>query len=75
MLNWTKKVERYRLKHIYKLRKKDYKFWWYWNWKTKFHQYKAPISIKNIDIEKMVVSNKVSFGKKGSKYFAGHKNA
>ena len=33
--------------------------------KQTFHQYKRPISIKNIDnidINKIVVSNKVSFG-------------
>ena len=29
-----------------------------------FHQHKGPISIKNIDINKIVVSNKASFGKK-----------
>ena len=32
--------------------------------KHKFHQYKGSISIKNININKIVVSNKVSFGKK-----------
>ena len=32
--------------------------------KQKFHQHKRPISIKNIDINKTVVSNKVSFDKK-----------
>ena len=42
--------------------------------KQKFHQYKRPISIKNIDIKKIVVSNKVSFGKKGSKYFIDYKD-
>ena len=30
--------------------------------KQKFHQHKRPISIKNIDINKIVVSNKASFG-------------
>ena len=30
---------------------------------------------KNIDINKIVVSNKVSFGKKGFKYFIGYKDA
>ena len=30
---------------------------------------------KNIDFNKIVVSNKVSFGKKGFKYFIGLKNA
>ena len=42
--------------------------------KQKFHQPKRPISIKNIDINKTVVSNKVSFGKKGFKYFIGCKD-
>ena len=32
-----------------------------------FYQYKKPISMKNIDIYKRVVSNKVSFGKRGFK--------
>ena len=32
--------------------------------KQKFHQHKGPISIKNIDINKIVVSNKIYFGKK-----------
>ena len=43
--------------------------------KQKFHQYKKPISIKNIDIAKMVVSNKLSVGGKGFKYFIEHKDA
>ena len=44
--------------------------------KQTFHQHKRPISIKkNIDIKKIVVSNKVCFGKKGSKYFIGYKDA
>ena len=37
--------------------------------KQKFHQHKRPILINNIDINKIVVSNKVSFGKKGFEYF------
>ena len=40
--------------------------------KYKFHQHKQPISIKKIiDINKIVASNKVSFGKSGLKYFIG----
>ena len=31
--------------------------------------------MKNIDINKTVVSNKVSFDKKGFKYFIGYKDA
>ena len=42
--------------------------------KQKFHQHKGPISIKNVDVDKIVVSNNVSFGKKGFKYFIGHKD-
>ena len=30
----------------------------------KLHQHKEPISVKNADIDKIVVSNKVSFDKK-----------
>ena len=44
--------------------------------KQKFHQNKNPIiSTKNIDINKIVESNKVSFSKKGFKYFIGYKDA
>ena len=43
--------------------------------KLKFHQNKTPISIKNIDINKKVVSNKAFLVKKGFKYFTGYKNA
>ena len=43
--------------------------------KQKFLQHKRPFSIKNININKIVVSNKVSFGKKGFKYFICYKDA
>ena len=43
--------------------------------KQKFHQYKRPTLIKNIDINKIVVSNEVSFDKKGFKYFIGRKDS
>ena len=42
--------------------------------KQKFHQHKRPISINNIDINK-IVSNKVSFDEKVSKYFNDYKDA
>ena len=42
--------------------------------KQKYHQNKMPISIKNIDINKTIVSNKVSFRKKGFKYFISYKD-
>ena len=38
-------------------------------------QYKRSISIKIIDINKIVISNKVSFGKKGFKFFIGYKDS
>ena len=40
-----------------------------------FHQHKEPISIKNIDINKTVVSNKVSFDKKRFKCFICYKDS
>ena len=43
--------------------------------KQKFHQHKRPISIKNIDINKIVGSNKVSFGEKELKSFICYKDA
>ena len=43
--------------------------------KQKFHQHKRPISIKNIDINKIVLLNKASFGKNDFKYFIGYKDA
>ena len=39
--------------------------------KRKFHQYKKPVFIKNIGIHKIVVSNKVCFGKTRFKYLIG----
>ena len=37
-------------------------------------KHKRPISIKSININKIVVYNKVSFGKKGFKYFIDYKD-
>ena len=39
----------------------------------KFHQYKSPILINDIDINKIVVSNKLPFGKQGLTYFIDYK--
>ena len=41
----------------------------------KFHQNKSPISISNIDINKIVVSNKLPFGKQDFKYFICYKGS
>ena len=43
--------------------------------KQQFRQHKRPISIKNAGIDKIVVSNKVPFCKKGFKYFIGYKDS
>ena len=43
--------------------------------KQNFHLHKVPISIKNVNINKKVVTNKVSFGKKGFKYFTCYKDS
>ena len=40
--------------------------------KYEFHQCKCPILIENIDINKMVVSNKFLFGKRDFTYFIGY---
>ena len=43
--------------------------------KCEFNQNKTVILLSNIDINKIVVSNKVSFIKKDRKYFYGHNDA
>ena len=43
--------------------------------KQQFRQHKRPISIKNVGIGKIVVSNKVPFCKKRFKYFIGYKDS
>ena len=43
--------------------------------KYKFYQQKSTISIENIDINKILVSNEVPLGKKDCKYFIGYKDA
>ena len=43
--------------------------------KQMFHQHKRLISMKNIDIGKILMSNQVPFGKIEFKYFIGYKHA
>ena len=40
----------------------------------KFHQYKSLISLNHIGTNKIVVSNKFTFGKQDFKYFVGYKD-
>ena len=35
---------------------------------------KRPISVNNVDVNKIVLSNKISLGKKGFKYFICYKD-
>ena len=39
-----------------------------------FNHYESPISINDIDINKIVISNKFLFGKQDFNYFIGHKD-
>lgn len=40
--------------------------------KCKFHFSKHPVDIKNVNIDKIMISNKASFCKKRFKYFIGY---
>ena len=40
--------------------------------KYKFYYHKTPILLKDVDIEKVLVSNKTSFGEKNYQYFIGY---
>ena len=58
-----------------------YHYWYFLNYSLNshqmsamLHQHERPTSIKNADVIKIVVSNKVSFRKKGFKYFIGYKD-
>ena len=42
------------------------------NEKNKFYPYKTPIFLKDVDTEKVLVSNKIYFGEKNYKYFIGY---
>ena len=40
--------------------------------KNKFYLHKNPIFLGDVDIKKVLASNKISFGKKNYKYFIGY---
>ena len=42
--------------------------------KHKFHYSKYPFDMNNVDIDKLMISNKLSFSKEGFKYFIGYKD-
>ena len=40
--------------------------------KNFFYRHKTPVPLKDVDIKKILVSNKIIFGKKNYKYFIGY---
>ena len=40
--------------------------------KNKFYRHMTPILLRDVDIEKVLVSNKISFGEKNYNYFIGY---
>ena len=40
--------------------------------KNRFYHLKSPVLLKDVDIEKLLVSNKIYFGEKNYKYFIGY---
>ena len=40
--------------------------------KNNFYRYKNPFCKRKVDIEKVFLSNEISFGEKNYKYFIGH---
>ena len=62
------------MKAYIKMKKCNYKIWWYWNWKTKIPPTWKTYFSKNIVISEIVVSRKISLGKKGCKHFIGYKD-
>ena len=70
---WIKKIVK-KVKTIYKNGWKIIKFDEIEIERYKFHQHKIPILTNDIDINEIVVSNKVPFGKEDFKYFTGYKD-
>ena len=66
------KLKKYKktLKAYIKMEKTIIKFGGRWTEKQKFHQHKRFIPIKDMNINEIVVSNNISFGKKGFVYFS-----
>ena len=62
------------MKKYIKMFKKSMKFDDTETGKYNIHQYKRPILIDNIDVNKIIVSNKIYFGN-DFKYFTGYKSA
>ena len=66
MLNWKKRnIIKQKFTMTYKNGLRNFSVWQYWHWKNEFYRHKT-IFLKDIDIEKVLVSTKISFGKKKS---------
>ena len=75
MLTRPRKVEHYKTKDLFsyiKLGKEMLTFGNVEIEKDEFYHHKGPVLLKNVDIEKVLVSNKVSFGGINYKYFIGY---
>ena len=59
---------------IYKIAKEIVTFGNFEVEKHKFHQHKSPSSIYDVNFDRIVVSNRFSFGKKGFEYFIKYKD-
>ena len=71
--NLNEKNHEKKLKPYIKMDKKIVKFNHTEIEKCEFYEHKSPVSISNIDVNKMVVSNKVPFSEKDFEYFTGYK--
>ena len=40
--------------------------------KNNFYRYKKPVHLRDVDIEKLLISNKIYFGEENYKYFIGY---
>ena len=65
--------EKWIIKKNIKDEDRNYNFWRDWNWKTWILLEKNPFLKDDVDIDRIVVSNKV-LCKKGYKYFIGYNN-
>ena len=73
--NYKSKKSLKKIKTIYKNEQKIIKFDDTKIKQCKFHQNKSTILINDIDINKIVVSDKLLFSKQHFKYFIGYKDA
>ena len=59
---WQNKMEHYKTSQFiitYKNERRNFNVWIYWNWKKKLYRHKSPNFLKDVDIEKIVVLEKI----------------